>query len=400
MVSFTRVRGTRDFIPPLSLKRERILDIIRETYREFGFEPWDVAALQTAEVLTLKGGEEIRKELYLFEDKGGREIGLRFDLTLPSALVVASNPQLALPIKRYIIGKAWRYDRPQAGRFREFLQADVDIFGSKELLADAECVAAVYTALRKIGIEAEVRVNNIGLVKTILSEMSLNGDALQRFLRAVDKWYKIGEDEVRKELGELEKYLDTYLKNAERIEESLTRLFDYLDDFSVKWRFDPFIVRGLDYYTGPVFETFVDRPVSIASGGRYDGLVRLLGGRDVPATGMSIGVDRLLDLYEEKVSVPRRADVFVAVLPGFEEKAIMLSQLLRARGIKTYMDVSGRKLGKQLSFAEQLGIPLVVIAGKELEENKVPLKFLEERKQEVVPLSKLADKILEYLNRI
>lgn len=402
-----RVRGTRDFLPPLSVKRGEFLRIVEETYREFGFIPWDTPALETAELLTSKGGEEIKDELYVFKDKAGREIGLRFDLTLPTARVLAENKTMALPIKRYMIGKVWRYDRPQAGRFREFTQADVDIFGTTNLLADAEVVAAPWTALKRAGIEGTVQVNDRRLLDAIADYVGLPEERTDEFYRAIDKWYKIGEDGVREELKDLAPFLDGFLgfnmdlselpeKNEGIVEakNELLKLGEFLDDFGVRWAFNIFIVRGLDYYTGPIFETFVDRPTSIASGGRYDKLIALLGGRDIPATGMSIGVDRVLDLYVDSMNLNAdEADIYVAVIPGYEKEAIQISQKLRAAGKRAFMDVTGRKLGKQLTDAERRGIKTVVIVGRETEEGKVVIKNMETGKQNVVGVRELLQKL-------
>ena len=400
MMDFTkRVRGTRDFLPPLSVKRAEFLSIIEDTYREFGFLPWDTPALETAELLTSKGGEEIKDELYIFKDKAGREIGLRFDLTLPTARVLAENKTMPLPIKRYMIGKVWRYDRPQAGRFREFTQADVDIFGSEKPMADAEVVAAPWTALKRVGIEGTVQVNDRRLLDAIADYIGLPESRRDEFYRAIDKWYKIGEEGVRRELGELEKYLDRFLEfntdldelpepaeDVRNTKDSLLKLGEYLDDFGVVWTFNLFIVRGLDYYTGPIFETFADRPTSILSGGRYDRLIGMLGGRDIPATGMSIGVDRVLDLYVDSMGLEaKEADIYVAVIPGYEGDGIRISSKLRAIGKSVFMDVTGRKLGKQLADAERRGIKTVVIVGRETEEGKVVVKDMESGEQRVVP---------------
>ena len=408
MMDFTkRVRGTRDFIPPFSLKRIEFLRIIEDTYREFGFLPWDTPALETAELLTSKGGEEIREELYIFKDKAGREIGLRFDLTLPTARVLAENKTMALPIKRYMIGKVWRYDRPQAGRFREFTQADVDIFGSEKPMADAEVVAAPWTALKRAGLEGTVQVNDRRLLDAIADYIGLPESRRAAFYRAIDKWYKIGEEGVRKELGELGKYLDRFLEFNKGLDElpeptegimkakdGLLKLGEYLDDFGVIWTFNLFIVRGLDYYTGPIFETFVDRPTSILSGGRYDKLIGLLGGRDIPAVGMSIGVDRALDLYVDSMNLQaKEADIYVAVIPGYEAEAIHISKELRAAGKSVFMDVTGRKLGKQLADAERRGIKTVVIVGKETENGQVVVKDLDSGTQSTVPLEELLQQL-------
>ncbi len=398
-----RVRGTRDFLPPLSVKRAEFLRIIEDTYREFGFLPWDTPALETAELLTSKGGEEIRDELYIFKDKAGREIGLRFDLTLPTARVLAENKTLPLPIKRYMIGKVWRYDRPQAGRFREFTQADVDVFGTTNLLADAEVVAAPWTALKRAGIEGTVQVNDRRLLDAVADFIGLPEERRDDFYRAIDKWYKIGESGVREELKDLKPYLDSFLefnvdlselpeKSADIVKAKgeLLKLGEYLDDFGVLWTFNIFIVRGLDYYTGPIFETFADRPTSILSGGRYDKLIGLLGGKDIPATGMSIGVDRVLDLYVDSMDLRAdEADVYVAVIAGYEKEAVQISQKLRAAGKRVFMDVTGRKLGKQLADAERRGIKTMVIVGRETENGAVVLKDMESGEQKTVDKDRL-----------
>ena len=401
-MGFTRVRGTRDFLPPESLRREKFLETIRKTYREFGFLPWDTPALERAELLLSKGGEEIREEIYVFRDKGGREIGLRFDLTLPTARVLAENRDMPLPVKRYMIGKVWRYDRPQAGRYREFTQADVDIFGSRELLADAEVVACVYEALKRSGIGVTVQVNDRRLLDSISDYLGIPREKRQGFYRALDKWYKVGEEGVRRELGPLEKYLNGFLEFNRELSEipeptgdikelkgEILRLGELLDSFGVSWTYNPFVVRGLDYYTGPVFESFADRPLSLASGGRYDQLIYLLGGRDIPATGMSIGVDRVLDLYGESLRTPAEAEVYVAVIPGYEKEAIGVSREIRSVGTRVFMDVSGRKLSKQLADAERRGIRYVVIVGKETEGGKVIVKDMEQMTQKEVPLTQL-----------
>ncbi len=398
-----RVRGTRDFLPPLSVKRAEFLRIIEDTYREFGFLPWDTPALETAELLTSKGGEEIRDELYLFEDKAGREIGLRFDLTLPTARVLAENKTLPLPIKRYMIGKVWRYDRPQAGRFREFTQADVDIFGTTNPLADAEVIAAPWTALRRAGLEGTVQLNDRRLLDAIADYIGLPAERRAEFYRAIDKWYKIGEDGVREELKDLAQFLDRFLEfnvdlselqeTSEEVREAksvLLKLGEYLDDFGVLWTFNLFIVRGLDYYTGPIFETFADRPTSILSGGRYDRLIGMLGGKDIPATGGSIGVDRVLDLYVDSLDLSaKEADVYVAIIPGYEEQGIRTARELRDAGKGVFMDVTGRKLGKQLADAERRGIPTVVIVGRETEKGEVVVKNMETGEQRTVPIKTL-----------
>lgn len=412
MMAFMNVRGTRDFLPEEEIARRRMIDIIRETYEEFGFSPLDTPALETAEVLLAKS-QSIRDEIYIFKDKGGREIGLRFDLTVPLARVMAQNPQLPLPFRRYALGKVWRYDRPQSGRYREFLQADVDIVGSPEILADAETVWAGTTALKRVGTPPfKVYINNRKLVEGWALKVHLKGDDLIEFLRTIDKWFKIGEDGVREELerknleGFLELYADLLVEEPSDLptenslmseaQDELIQLSNYLQDFGVPFVFDARIVRGLDYYTGNVFETYVNNIDwgSIGSGGRYDELISLLSGRDIPAVGYSIGVDRLFSLLLQGGYLRKErtvTKVFVApvkreVLPY----ALKVLKVLRENNIPSEIDVMGRKLRKQLEYASSLDIPYVLIVGEEEERtNTVKLKNMEDRSEESVPLEEL-----------
>jgi len=411
VVDFTRVRGTRDFLPEDEIPRRRIIETIRRTYEEFGFSPVDTPALETAELLLLKS-ESIRDEIYIFKDKAGREIGLRFDHTVPLARVVAQNPQLTLPFRRYAIGKVWRYDRPQAGRYREFLQADVDIVGSSSVLADAEVVWAGATALQRIGVPPfTVLFNDRKLVDGWAEKVKLSNPS--DFVRTVDKWFKVGEEGVREELKKkgLEGYLDSFMELfvdvselpednelLKEAKEELTRFSEYLEDLGVRARFDPRMVRGLDYYTGLVFETYVDSYPSwgsIGSGGRYDELIGLLSGRKLPATGYSIGVDRLFDLLSREGLVKKRrtvSRVFVASVGEARDYALRVLSLLRERGIPSEMDVMGRNLRKQMEYADRMGIRWVILVGpREKERKTLKLRDLSTGEERELPLEELPD---------
>gem|GEM_PF-2003106 len=246
-------------------------------------------------------------------------------------------------------------------------------------------------------------MNDRRLLDAIADYIGLPKQKRDAFYRAIDKWYKIGEGGVRRELGELEKYLDCFLEfntdldelpesteDVKKAKDCLLKLGEYLDDFGVLWTFNIFIVRGLDYYTGPIFETFADRPSSIASGGRYDKLIGMLGGRDIPAVGMSIGVDRVLDLYVDSMDLEaKEADVYVAIIPGYEDKGITIARKIREIGKSVFMDVTGRKLGKQLADAERRGIQSVVIVGRETEDGNVVVKDMDSGKQRTVPIDNL-----------
>ncbi len=413
MSTFT-VRGTRDFLPEDQIARQRMIDIIRETYEEFGFSPLETPALERAEVLLLKS-ESIRDEIYIFKDKSGREIGLRFDHTVPLARVIAQNPQIPLPFRRYAIGKVWRYDRPQSGRYREFVQADIDIVGSKDILSDAETVWAGVTALKRVGTPSfTLFFNSRRLIDGWGESVGLQGERLSEFVRSVDKWMKIGEDGVREELRKkgLEQYLDSFLELETSVEElpesnetlkmakeELLAFKEYMDDMKIPSSFDPKMVRGLDYYTGVVFETYInDNPSlgSIGSGGRYDELIRLLSGRDVPATGYSIGVDRLFDI----LSPPRRrrvTQVFVASIAG-KRYTLRILSLLREVGIPSESDVMARNLRKQLEYAHNLGIPLVIIAGpKEEQEEKVRIRHMDSGEEKEIAMEDMIGYLKAFL---
>lgn len=407
MVIFT-VRGVRDFLPEEEITRQKIIDTIKETYEEFGFSPLSTPALENSEVLLAKS-ESIRNEIYIFKDKGGREIGLRFDHTVPLARVVAQNPQLPLPFRRYAIGKVWRYEKPQAGRFREFTQADVDIVGSDNVLADVEVVWAGTTALERIGVpEFDVLYNSRRLIDEWGKNVGLEGEQLVEFIRTVDKWFKIGEEGVREELQKkgLVRFLDPFKELFVDVSELDFKAADELiafqeltEELGIPVKFDPRMVRGLDYYTGLVFETYVRGKNwgSIGSGGRYDGLIKLFSGRNIPATGYSIGVDRLFDLLRREgiiKGVKTVTKVFVAWI-GVKEYALKILKKLRDEGIPSEMDITGRKLRKQLEYASTMNIPYVIIVGPEEEKNRtIRIKDMISGKESEVLLDKLVKKIL------
>ena len=323
---------------------------------------------------------------YIFSrTKGGREIGLRFDHTVPLARVVAQNPQLPLPFRRYAIGKVWRYERPQAGRFREFTQADIDIVGIRDVLADVEVVWAGTTALERMGVPPfEVLYNSRRLVDEWGKRVGLEGERLVEFVRTVDKWFKIGEKGVAEELekkglaGFLDPFKELFVDVSEldfKAADELVAFQELAEEVGIPVKFDPRMVRGLDYYTGLVFETYVKGKNwgSIGGGGRYDELIKLLSGRDIPATGYSIGVDRLFDLLRREGLI-RGAKTVTRVLVAWvdvRKYALEVLKRLREGGIPSEMDLSGRKLRKQLEYASALGIPYVIIVGPREEERGI-----------------------------
>lgn len=409
-----RVRGTRDFLPEDEIARREMIRTIEETFIEFGFSPLETPALETGELLLSKAGESILDEIYYFKDKGGRTIGLRFDLTLPLARVMAENPNMPLPFRRYAIGKVWRYDRPQAGRYREFTQADVDIVGSSDVLSDAECVAAGVTALKRVNVPPfTVIYNNRKILFGWGRAVGMNEEQIVSFLRSIDKWFKIGEEGVRRELREkgLDRYFDLFTELLDRepqeikvknddmdmgIREALA-FAEYAEIFDLPSRFDVRLARGLDYYTGNIFETYVEGREdlgSIASGGRYDHLIALVGGRDLPATGFSIGVDRLFAVLQEMGRVKKRRTVtrvYVAVAkPENRKYALKVLRALREAGIPSETDVMNRSLRKQMEYVEKMGIQWVLIVGpREERANAVRVRNMDTGEEKEIPLKSI-----------
>lgn len=418
---FQPPRGTRDFFPEEMIKREYIFNTVKAVFERFGFLPIETPAFESWELLAKKGGGGIKEEIYYFKDKSERELGLRFDLTVPLARIIASNPQIPKPFKRYQIGRVWRYDRPQAGRFREFWQADIDIIGSERVDADAECVAVGYESLKALGLrEFVIKINNRKVLNGIMDVLGIENQT--EVFRLLDKIEKIGERGVEKGLKELigtkTKNLlelikikgkpESVIKNAknrlknsslavsglEELEElvSLARFYGVKDleiDFS--------LVRGLDYYTGPIFEVVLkNRKGSIAGGGRYDGLIESCGGRPTPAVGFSLGIERIYEAMESKnlFRTPKtKTKVFVACVDDSVKKNVIeVSQKLRKEGVCVQIDVMGRDLKKQLEFADKNGISFVVLIGEEeVKQQRFTLKDMSKRTQTKTSIEKVIE---------
>jgi histidyl-tRNA synthetase len=406
------VKGTRDFLPEEMILRQQVLEKIKSVFEIFGFQPLETPALESWEVLSAKGagGPEILKETYNFEDLGGRRIGLRFDLTVPLARVIASNPNLNLPFKRYQIQNVWRYGDIAKDRFREFLQADIDIVGSESMLADAEIIACTISVLTELGFkDFIVRLNNIKILAALGKNSGVPEEKIPDMCRAIDKFNKIGKSGVEKELTEkgfstdaTATILETILKNIkikgkfdfkelEKLPEykkgveELEQIVSYLKQMKVepKFKIDLSLARGLDYYTGPIFEVFAEEGIgSIAGGGRYDKMIGLFSGKDISATGISFGIERIIEVMKERKMIKTKKSntkVFViAVNDKLRDKILEIVQTLRNNSISTDFDLRSRSLSKQLDHANSLGIPNVVIVGeKELKNNSVKLKKMD-----------------------
>jgi len=426
-------RGTRDHLPEQMLARQEVMDKVRAVFKRFGFEPLETPAFERIETLTGKYGDEGEKLMFRILKRGkGAETGqcdqaLRYDLTVPLARVLAMNPALRMPFKRYQMQPVWRADRPQRGRFREFYQCDVDIAGSTSPLADAECLAVASTALTELGFDNYIiRLNDrrilAGMVRAIGAEDRETG-----VLVAVDKLDKIGRDGVQGELDKLNVsaedsaklweildvprgHEDTLDQLAPHLDEAaqagidtLRQVLQYAQELGVprdRVQVDPTLARGLDYYTGPVFEAEVTNPKigSIAGGGRYDGLVGMFAKNPIPAVGISLGLERLITVMQEldMLSADRTtAQVFVTVYDESTQPAsLRLATELRNRGIATDLYLGSSRLKAQFKYANARGYPFLVILGpSEIEADQVIFKNMATGEQTLLSLSALPESL-------
>ena len=397
--------GFMELLPGPQQQMERIMEILRRTYSLYGFTPLDTPVIESSEVLLAKGGGETEKQIYRFQ-KGDADLALRFDLTVPLAKYVALHGgELSFPFRRYQIGKVYRGERAQRGRFREFYQADIDVIGDGKLdiTNEAEIPSIIYQTFTRLGLKRfQIRVNNRKILNGFYAMLGLTEQS-GAIMRTVDKLDKIGPDKVRELLlsdcglqedqaAEILKFIAITGSNAEvlaALEGYMGRheLFDtglselktvvkYLADFGVpeeNFAVDLTIARGLDYYTGTVYETtLLDHPEigSVCSGGRYDNLAEYYTDRQLPGAGISIGLTRLFYVLGEQgmlnPDLPT-APADVLILPMTEDlsAAISLATLLRENGIRAQLHCEEKKFKQKIAYADKLGIPYVIFLGED-----------------------------------
>ncbi len=402
---YQTVRGMRDFLPEEARKRQFVFAKCRQVFEKYGFQPLETPAVEPLELLTAKGGggDEIENEIYSFKDKGDRSLGLRYDLTVGTARVVASSA-LAKPFKRYYIDKVWRYDRPQAGRYREFTQADIDIFGVRGVDADVECLLVTKRAFDALGFkEYAIKANSKKLLEALMVECGIPAGQQLDALRSIDKLDKVGWEGVEEELDargvEGKEKLVGFLKSNKRLEcEELDTLIAKCEALGVPVEYDATLVRGLEYYTGNVFEIRAGGKWSCGGGGRYDNMVQLYGGQETPAVGISFGIERVIQLMDEAGIMPNipPADVLVAAAKDeVRDKAAEIAEALRDKGINCEIDLSGRTLSKQFDYANSKGIPKVVVLGpREIEAGEANVKDMSSGEEKKVKLDELAKELV------
>ncbi len=413
------VKGMHDRMPEEMKRREKVIGIIKEIFERYGFLPIETPAIEYWDVLSGKnryGDEE--KLIYRFKDRKGRDAGLRFDFTVPLSRVIAMHPEIPMPFKRYQIQPVWRGDAPQYGRFREFYQCDVDIVGTQSMLAEAEILSITYEVFKTLGFkEFEIKINNRKILQSLCEYSGIPPELEFAVYRAMDKHERIGVDGVaeklefngvpqnarEKLLDLLEDYktlkeLEQVIPEKEGIQELIT-LFDYLKDFNINRKFflfDPWLARGLNYYTGPIFEVVVSRPKigSLAGGGRFDDLIGTFLEKSIPAVGITIGFERMMIALKDLNLMPKdelSTRILVAQFDAAHTSpVIMIAKELRDSGVPTEIYPDPVKLSKQFKYADKKKIPYVIVIGPdEVRTQKVTIKNMRTGKQREIKMNKL-----------
>lgn len=411
MTKIQTLKGFRDFLPEEKRKRDYIAKKIVETFELYGFEPLETPTLEYGEVILGKYGNEADKLVYSFKDKGGRLVALRYDQTVPTARVLAQYQNL-LPkyFRRYQIQNVFRADKPQKGRYREFTQCDPDIFGSTSPVADSEIIAVTYFSFKNVGFPNVIlRINDRKILFDVLEKYKTVKVSVLSIIQSIDKLDKKEESEIIAELIEKGIEKDNAIKLLEDIKgakptenlKEIIKMSEYLGVPEKDIEYSPFLARGLDYYTGMIFEVVIpEYPIgSFGGGGRYDNLIRQLGGNNIPAVGIAFGFDRMVEAAAALNLIPTEnmgTKVLVSIFGKETLKySLNLANKLRSLGIATelYPD-ENTQLDKQLKYADKKGIPYVVIIGpEEAETNKVTLKNLGTKEQNKVSMENLVSLI-------
>ncbi len=429
--------GFRDFLPEIMIPRERLMETARSVYRSFGFAPIDTPTLEYSEILCGKGSDETDRQMYRF-NHGRHDVAMRFDLTVPLARFVAQHAnELGMPFKRYHIGTVWRGERPQAGRYREFAQCDFDTIGTTSIASDIETTLVIFDLMRTIGFEKfTIKINNRKILNGLLEKFGLSESSVE-VLRALDKLPKTGAAKVEQEMlsttsaspeqitkilqlaeitgthDEVLKQLDPLCQNNELAQSGLGQISEIIAASSKvgidqqHLSIDVSIARGLDYYTGTIYETFLgDLPAigSVCSGGRYDNLAQLFTKQQLPGVGASLGLDRLLAAMQQLNMIPATKTTADVLVIQFDQDRlhdyIRLAHNLRQQGLSVEVYPEAKKLKQQFKYADNKGFRAAIIAGSdELAAGNVNVKWMQTGEQTEIVWSESAVEIADWLKR-
>lgn len=416
-------RGVRDIPPEEKILMNKVVDTLKEVFELYGFMPLETPILERYETLAAKfgagAGSDALKETFKLTDQGKRKLGLRFELTTSLARFIAMNPMLKMPFKRYEIGPVFRDGPVELGRVRQFWQCDVDIIGTKSMLAEAEIIALMQDAFNRLGLDIIIKVNNRKLLNGILEQAGIQKK--EEAMIVIDKLDKIGKQGVAKELKEKgfgdkqvknifslikENVTLTELKRGINNEEGkagiqeLEELFDYSRKMGIKFQFDVSLARGLAYYTGTVFEVFLKKgkiTSSLAGGGRWDKMIGSFMGdkQEVPAVGVAFGITRILEALKEKEAIMKKTPTQVYVIPiNTIDKSLKIARELRSEGVRTELSLGKKGVSKNLEYANSLGIPYVIIIGNdELKKRKVLLKDMLSGQEQLLTVKDVVKKL-------
>ena len=411
-------KGTRDLKPEEMIARNKVIGTLREIFEVYGFSPLETPVLEKYDILAAKyaGGSEILKETFRLKDQGKRDLGLRYDLTVPLSRFIGMNPNTKMPFKRYQIGEVFRDGPVESARYRQFTQCDVDIVGCREMTADAEIIALISRAFEKLGLDCVIKINSRKLLNDLLKYCKVPNNKIEDVIIIIDKLDKIGIEEVKKELSKIinkkiiQKIeeiisieglneskiskLKEIIKKSEGLDE-IQSLLNYLDMINVGVDFDISLARGLAYYTGTVIEVFLrdsDVKSAVCAGGRYDKMIgSFLGRGNFPAVGVAFGLDRIYDAYTEKNKEGKKTVTQIFIIPiKTLSESLTIAEELRKSGIKADIDLMGKGISKNLEFANSLGIPYVLFIGPdELKQNKVKLRDMKTGEEELFTVKEL-----------
>ena len=428
-MEFTRPRGTRDFLFEEMRERKQAESTLRKVFESYGYQEIKTPLFEELKLFTTKSGEEIVDQLYNFKDKSDRDLTLRPEITAPVARLYLNELEKTAvkPIKLYYYGSCFRYERPQKGRFRQFWQFGCELIGAKTPQGEAEVIALCSDAIQSLGITtADVNINHLGIIRGLFKHFDISTETQREIMVVIDKGDKdllieslsgdepvIDNDELNQILlklidlvgdksiiGEVEELIEPYDEPKEALEE-LKELISLLEAFQVtNYTLNLGVARGLDYYTGIVFEIYVPElgaQKQICGGGSYS-LVKVFGGQEVESTGFALGFDRLMNAVEEltdKEELPPHLDIYVApISKDMQTKAFEITQLLRNNGIKADVDLNSKKFKKLMNYADKIKVPKIAIIGaKDLENNQITIKDMITGNQELVDI----DNVIDYL---